>query len=174
MGAQWGIYPIDGVRHLMDTSDKYSVCDGKEASMKRITVLLADDNKVVRGEFKKILELEDDMEVVGEAKNGRLAVAMVKKLLPALVLMDVAMPLLNGLQAMREILAAVPATKVLMLSAHSDEAYVAAATDCGAMGYLIKHTAAASVCPAIRAVVKGDTFYSPAIPNRLHRRNGKR
>ena len=67
--------------------------------MKRITVLLADDNRVVRKEFRKILELEDDLEVVGEAKNGHQAVAMVKKLRPALVLMDVTMPLLNGLQA---------------------------------------------------------------------------
>src|ERR1039457_1270876 len=92
--------------------------------MKRITVLLADDNRVVRRAFRKILEREDDLEVVGEAKNGRQAVTMVKKLRPALVLMDLAMPLLNGLQATRQILKAVPATKVLMLSAHSDEAYV--------------------------------------------------
>ena len=72
--------------------------------MKRITVLLADDNGVVRREFRKILEREDDLEVVGEAKNGRQAVAMVKKLRPALVLMGIAMPLLNGLQATRQIL----------------------------------------------------------------------
>ena len=77
--------------------------------MKQITVLLADDNRVVRTEFRRILELEDDLEVVGEAKNGHLAVAMVKKLRPALVLMDVAMPLLNGLQATRQILKAAPA-----------------------------------------------------------------
>jgi DNA-binding NarL/FixJ family response regulator len=103
--------------------------------MKRITVLLADDNRVVRTEFRKILELEDDLEVVGEAKNGRQAVALVKKLRPALVLMDVTMPLLNGLQATGQILKAVPATKVLMLSAHSDEAYIAEAINTGAMGY---------------------------------------
>ena len=71
--------------------------------MKRITVLLADDNRLVRKEFRNILELEDDLEVVGEAKNGSHAVAMVKKLLPALVLMDIAMPLLNGLQATLQI-----------------------------------------------------------------------
>jgi len=81
--------------------------------MKRITVLLADDNGVVRKEFKKILELEDDLDVVGEAKNGRQAVAMVKKLRPALVLMDIAMPLLNGLQATRQILKAAAATTKL-------------------------------------------------------------
>jgi DNA-binding NarL/FixJ family response regulator len=102
--------------------------------MKRITVLLADDNRIVRREFRRILELADDLEVVGEAKNGRQAVAMVKKLHPALVLMDIAMPLLNGLEATCQILKAVPATKVLMLSAHSDDAYVEDATNSGAMG----------------------------------------
>jgi DNA-binding NarL/FixJ family response regulator len=138
--------------------------------MKKITVLLADDNRLVRGEFRKVLELEDDLEVVAEAKNGCEAVALVKKLRPALVLMDVAMPLLNGLQAARQILKASPATKVLMLSAHSDEAYIIEAINAGAMGYLIKQTAADSVCHAIREVQKGNTFFSPSIPKRLHKR----
>src|SRR5271170_7681575 len=114
--------------------------------MKRITVLLADDNKVVRKEFRKILELEDDLEVVGEAKNGHEAVAMAKKLRPALVLMDVTMPLLNGLQATCQILKAV-ATKVLMLSAHSDEAYIVEAINSGAKGYLIKQTSSDMFAP---------------------------
>jgi DNA-binding NarL/FixJ family response regulator len=142
--------------------------------MKRITVLLVDDNRVVRREFRRILELEDDLEVVGEAKNGRQAVAMVKELRPALVLMDIAMPLLNGLQATRQILKALPATKVLMLSAHSDDVYVEEATSSGAMGYLIKYTSADSVCHAIREVQKGNTFFSPSIPRRFHKRNGKK
>jgi DNA-binding NarL/FixJ family response regulator len=137
--------------------------------MKRITVLLADDNRVVRRAFRKILELEDDLEVVGEAKNGRQAVAMVKKLRPALVLVDIAMPLLNGLQTTRQILKAAPATKVLMLSAHSDDVYVEEAAKSGAMGYLIKHTAVDSLCHAIREVHKGNTFLSPSIPKHLHK-----
>ena len=141
--------------------------------MKRITVLLADDNRVVRTELRKILELEDDLEVVGEAKDGLQAVAMVKGLRPALVLMDLAMPLLNGLQATRQIRKAAPATKVLMFSAHSDDAYVEEATNSGAMGYLLKQTCADSVCPAIREVEKGNTFFSPSIPSRLRKRNGK-
>ena len=139
--------------------------------MKRITVLLADDNVVVRKAFRKILEIEDDLEVVGEAKDGIQAFAMAKKLLPELVLMDVTMPLLNGLQATCQILKAVPATKVLMLSAHSDEAYVVEAVNCGAMGYLIKHTSADCICQAIREVHKGNTFFSPSIPKRLQKRN---
>jgi len=141
--------------------------------MKRITVLLADDNRAVRREIREFLELEDDLEVVGEAKNGREAVAMVKKLHPALVLMDVAMPLLNGFQATRRILKAVPATKVLMLSVHSDEVYVEEATKCGAMGYLIKYTAVNSLCGAIREVHKGNTFFGPSIPCHLHKSNPK-
>ena len=102
--------------------------------MKRITVLLADDNRVVRREFRQLLELQDDLEVVGEAKNGLQAVALVKKLRPAVVLMDVTMPLLNGLQATGQILKAAPTTKVLMLSAHSDDAYVQEVMSRGASG----------------------------------------
>jgi DNA-binding NarL/FixJ family response regulator len=141
--------------------------------MKQITVLLADDNGVVRREFRKILELEDDLEVVGEAKDGHQAVTMVKTLRPTLVLMDVTMPLLNGLQATCQILKAVPATKVLMLSAHSDEAYIVGAVNSGAMGYLIKQTSSDNVCTAIREVHMGKTFFSPSIPKRLHKRNRK-
>jgi len=110
--------------------------------MKRIKVLLADDNRVVRKCFRKILELEDDLEVVGEAKDGHQAVAMAKKLRPALVLMDVTMPLLNGIQATGQILKFRPATKVLFLSAHTDEAYIVEAVKSGGMGYLIKQTSA--------------------------------
>src|SRR5436309_13151697 len=100
--------------------------------MKRITVLLAEDHMVVREGFRKMLELESDLEVVGEAQDGRQAIAMVKKLRPAVVLMDIAMPLLNGLEATRQVLKAVPTTKVLILSAHNDDAYVETATEAGA------------------------------------------
>ena len=142
--------------------------------MKRIKVLLADDNQVVRKGFRKILELEDDLEVVGEAKDGHQTVAMVNKLRPALVLMDIAMPLLSGLQATRQILKAAPATKVLMLSAHSDAAYVEEAAKSGAMGYLLKHTAVDHLCQAIREVHKGNTFFGPSIPCHLHKWNPKK
>lgn len=131
---------------------------------------MADDNAVVRKVFRKILELEADIEVVGEAKDGHQAVAMAKKLLPALVLMDVAMPRLSGLQATCQILESVPTTKVLMFSAHSDEAYIKAAVSSGAMGYLIKHTSADCVCRAIREVYNGNMFFSPTIPKRLQKR----
>lgn len=139
--------------------------------MKRITVLLADDSADVRRDIREMLELEDDLEVVGESSNGREAVAMVKKLHPAIVLMDVAMPLLNGLQATRQLLKAVPATKVLMLSVHDDEVYVEEAAKSGAMGYLIKHTAVNSLCRAIQDVHKGKTFFKPPPPGHLHKQN---
>jgi DNA-binding NarL/FixJ family response regulator len=138
--------------------------------MKRITVLLADDHKVMRSDFRKMLEFEDDLELVGEAKNGRQAVVMVKTLLPALVLMDISMPFFNGLQATREILVAAPAIKVLMISSHTDDAYVEEAMNSGAMGYLIKQTSFGSLCFAIREIHKGNTFFSPSIPKRLQKR----
>jgi len=141
--------------------------------MKRITVLLAEDHTIVREGFRKMLELEDDLEVVGEAQDGRQAIAMVKKLRPAVVLMDIAMPLLNGLEATRQILKAVPSTRILILSAHSDDAYVKNATDSGAMGFLLKQTSSHVVCEAIREVKKGNSFYSPSVARRLHQLDGK-
>jgi DNA-binding NarL/FixJ family response regulator len=160
------------MRTIITVRFSTDVC-GATVSMKRITVLLADDNRIVRRAFREILEREDDLEVVGEAKNGRVAVAMVKKLRPALVLMDIAMPLLNGLQATRQILKVLPETKVLVLSAHGDDVYVEEATHSGAMGYLIKQASTESVCLAIREVHKGNTFFSPSIPSHLHKQNRK-
>jgi DNA-binding NarL/FixJ family response regulator len=139
--------------------------------MKPITVLLADDHMIVREGFRKMLDLEDDLEVVGEAQDGRQAVAMAKKLRPDVVLMDIAMPLLNGLEATRQVLKAVPGTKVVILSAHSDDAYVSNATESGAVGFLLKQTSAHDVCRAIKEVQKGKTFFSPSIArhfDRLH------
>ena len=139
--------------------------------MKPITVLLVDDFTLVRKEYKKLLESEADLEVVGEAKNGDEAVALVKQLQPDVVLMDMLMPLVNGIEATRQIREDFPATKVLMLSELYDDIYVAEAMNAGAMGYLIKHTAASCVGEAIREVHKGKTFFSPSIPKHLHRRN---
>jgi len=137
--------------------------------MKKITVLLAEDHTIVREGFRKMLELEDDIEVAGEAQDGRQTVALAIKLRPAVVLMDIAMPLLNGLEATRQVLKAVPGTKVLILSAHSDDAYVQNATESGAVGFLLKQTSAHDVCRAIREVQKGKTFFSPSISKRLDR-----
>jgi DNA-binding NarL/FixJ family response regulator len=139
--------------------------------MKRITVLLAEDHTVVREGLHKMLELEDDFEVVADAQNGRQAVALAKKFHPDVVLMDIAMPLLNGLEATHQIIKAAPGAKVLMLSAHSDDAYVKKATDSGAVGFLLKQTSAHDVCRAIREVQNGKTFFSPPISRRRDRLN---
>ena len=98
---------------------------------------------------------------------------MAKKLRPAVVVMDIAMPLLNGLEATRQIRKAVPDTKVLILSAHSDDAYVENATEFGAVGFLLKQTSSHVLSKAIREVQKGNTFFSPAIARRLHERDQK-
>jgi DNA-binding NarL/FixJ family response regulator len=116
-----------------------------------------------------MLEMEADLEVVGEAEDGRQAVVLAKKLRPEVILMDIAMPRLNGLEATRQVLKALPATKVLMLSAHNDDAYVKNATDSGAVGFLLKQTSAQDVCRAIREVRKGKTFFSPSIARRFDR-----
>jgi DNA-binding NarL/FixJ family response regulator len=139
--------------------------------MKQITVLLAEDHMIVREGFRKMLELENDFKIVGEAQDGRQAVTMIKKLRPDVVLMDIAMPLLNGLEATRQVLKALPATKILMLSAHSDDAYVQTAADSGAVGFLLKQTSAHEVCRAIREVQKGNTFFSPSVSKRVDRIN---
>jgi DNA-binding NarL/FixJ family response regulator len=137
--------------------------------MKRITVLLAEDHTIVREGFRKMLEIEDDIEVAGEAEQGRQAVALAKKLRPDVVLMDIAMPLLNGLEATRQILKALPAAKVLILSAHNDDAYVKSAAESGAVGFLLKQTSAHDVCRAIREVQAGKTFFGGLISKRLDR-----
>jgi DNA-binding NarL/FixJ family response regulator len=141
--------------------------------MKHITVLLAEDHMVVREGFRKLLEAEDDLEVIGEAQTGRQAVELTRKLRPAVVVMDIAMPLLNGLEATRQIRKAVPSTKVLILSAHSDDAYVDQAIAFGAAGYLIKQTSSHDLSRAIREVQNGNTFFSPSIAGRFHNRSQK-
>ncbi len=135
--------------------------------MKKITVLLADDHTVVRQGLRLLLEAEEDIKVVGEAENGRQAVLLAKKLQPDVIVLDVAMPLLNGLEATRQITREVPNTKVLVLSSYSDDEYVQQLTEEGAAGYLIKQTAANDLIKAIREAHKGNAFFSPSISKRL-------
>jgi DNA-binding NarL/FixJ family response regulator len=141
--------------------------------MKKITVLLADDHTVVREGFREMLEMEADFEVVNEAKDGRQAVAMVKRLRPAVVVMDIAMPVLNGLEATRQILKAVSCTRILILTAHNDDAYVKSATESGAVGFLLKQASAHVLFEGIREVNKGHTFFGPFITKLIPERERK-
>lgn len=126
-----------------------------------ITVLLAEDHALMRESLLALLTLEGDLRVVGQAKNGRQAVALAGKLCPDVVVMDISLPLLNGLAAMQQILQARPAAKVLMLSAHSADSYIEQARALGASGYLIKQSNAHLLPEAIRAVHRKKTFFSP-------------
>lgn len=135
--------------------------------MEKIKVLLADDHAVVRQGLKVLLEAQQDITVVGEAETGRQALRMALKLQPDVVVIDVAMPLLNGVEATRQIIKDVPATRVLVLSSYSDDEYIRQVTQAGAAGYLLKQTAAEDLIRAIREARNGNAFFSPAISRRL-------
>lgn len=135
--------------------------------MKRITVLLAEDHQIVREGFRSLLQHEADIEVVGEAATGRQAVQLTRKLQPAVVVMDIAMPQLNGMEATRQIRREFPETKVLILSAHSDEAYAERVAVLGASGFLLKQTSSQVLAKAIREVQNGKTFFSLPVSKSL-------
>jgi DNA-binding NarL/FixJ family response regulator len=135
--------------------------------LKKICVLLAEDHARFRKSLKVLVELDGGIKVMGEAKNGIKAVELNEKLHPDVVVMDIAMPLLNGLQATRQIMEASPVTKVLILSSHADPEYIRQAMIFGASGYLIKQASAPVLADAIREVMKGKTYFSASIPKRL-------
>jgi len=135
--------------------------------MNKIKILLADDHTIVRQGLKLLLEAQPDMEVIGEAANGRQAMQMALKLEPDVVVMDIAMPSLNGLEATRQIIRALPSAKVLILSSYNDDEYVSQLTEAGAAGYLLKQTAATDLIRGIREIRKGKAFFSPAVSKRL-------
>jgi DNA-binding NarL/FixJ family response regulator len=137
--------------------------------MKPIQVLLVEDHTIVREGFRKMLDMEADIRVVGEADNGRQGMKLCQSLLPDVVLMDIAMPRLNGLEAARQILKTTPKTKILFLSAHNDDAYIHDAIESGAVGFLLKQSSSHEVCRAIRSVVKGGTYFTASVSRRLDR-----
>ena len=135
--------------------------------MKKITVLLSDDHAIVREGLRLLLEKADDIQVVGEAADGHQSVRETKRLQPDVVVLDLSMPLLNGLEAARQIAREVPSSRVLILSAYTDDAYVEHAMKAGAAGYLMKETAGNDLLRAIREVAKGNAFFSPAVARRM-------
>ncbi len=134
---------------------------------KPITVLLAEDHAIVRQGLIALLKADGQFLMVGEAKNGREAVELARALKPAVILMDIAMPVLNGLEATRQILAANPAAKIIILSAHSEDEYIDRMVAAGVAGFLEKQSSAEILTKAIGEVAKGKVFYSPAIAKRL-------
>jgi two-component system response regulator NreC len=131
--------------------------------MSKLKILLADDHNLIRAGLRLVLTQEADFAVVGEAENGRQAVAMAESARPDVVVMDVGMPDLNGIEACRQIRESLANTQVVMLSMHSDEAYVLRALKAGARAYLLKDSAEADLSRAIRAVAEGKSFFSPAV-----------
>jgi DNA-binding NarL/FixJ family response regulator len=131
--------------------------------MNKIRILLADDHTLVRDGIRSLLEDTPDMVVVGVAEDGHTAVKMACQLEPDVVLMDIAMPLLNGLEATRQIKQQCPRVKVLILSMHENEEYIRQALARGAMGYILKDAAAHDLLDAIHAVQRGEAVLSPAI-----------
>src|SRR5258708_7339681 len=137
------------------------------APMQKVRVLIADDHTLVREGLRALLRTETDIEIVGEAQTGREAVELAKTLNPDVVLMDIAMPLLSGLEATRQIVKRLPSARVLILSSYSDDDYVLQLAEAGGAGYLLKQASCADVARAIREVRNGNAFFSPAISKRL-------
>src|SRR5258708_34998464 len=135
--------------------------------MMNMRILLADDHALLRAGIRSLLEKIPGVEVVGEAADGREALSLVKAHLPNIVLMDIAMAGLNGLDATVRVIKDFPQVKVIILSMHANEEYVLQTLRAGAVGYLLKDAATAELEMAIQAVARGDTYLSPAISNRV-------
>ena len=131
--------------------------------MNRLRIVLADDHTIVRNGLRVLLERQPDFMVVGEGGNGREAIEITERESPDVVLMDVAMPIMNGIEAAARITAALPKTAVVILSMHRDESYILRALKAGARGYLLKDSAESDLIQAVRAVAAGKAFFSPAV-----------
>src|SRR5215472_13206671 len=135
--------------------------------MRKIKILIADDHGVVRRGLKLQLEQHEDFEVVGEASDGREAITLLDKLAPDIIIMDIAMPNLNGIQATAQIVRKNPQVGIIVLSMHSDETYLTRTLAAGAKGYLLKDNAEVDLERAVRVVAQGKPYFSPAIANTL-------
>jgi len=130
-------------------------------------VLIADDHGIVRQGLRALLEKSPDVSVIGEASDGREAVRLAAELRPNIVVMDIAMPMLNGVDATSQILSRDPEIKIIILSMHSDESYILRALSAGAKGYLLKDSAEGDILPAVQTVAEGRPYFSPVIASTL-------
>jgi DNA-binding NarL/FixJ family response regulator len=135
--------------------------------MSSITLILADDHNLIRSGLCALLKNEPDFQIVGEATSGRQAVNLAIKLSPNILVMDIAMPLLNGMEATRQVIRNCPGTRVIVLSAYDDDSHIEAALAAGCSAYLLKITAASELVGAIREVQNGNAYFSPLIAERL-------
>lgn len=136
-------------------------------SERPITILLADDHTIVRQGLARVLEAESEFRVVGEARDGREAINRVEQLKPDIVIMDITMPLLNGIEATRQIKKANPKTKIIILSMHSHNRFISELFSLGASGYLLKDSRGSDIVNAINAAIRGDTYLSPSISRQV-------
>ena len=134
---------------------------------KEIKILLADDHTIVRQGLARLLEDQTDLRVVGEATNGRMALEKATALKPDIVIMDIAMPLMNGIEAAKRIRKQLPETKILILSMYSHEHYIHQLLETGISGYLLKDSSGRDIISAIKAAMKGETFLSPSISKKV-------
>ena len=138
--------------------------------MNTIRLLLVDDHAIVRAGLRALLDSAGDIQIVGEAENGQQAVEAAERLRPDVVLLDLGMPLLNGVEATRQIAREVPRARVLILSSYSDEQHVRQAVAAGVAGYVIKESAGEQLLEAIRETANGGAFFSPALHSHLVKR----
>ena len=150
---------MDGACKRVDFESKMPV----GPIMSKLRILLGDDHTVVRQGFRKILEQHTDWEVVAEAADGRTAVKRALELVPDVAVLDIGMPLMNGIEATRQILRRAPTVHVLILSMHSNEAYIIEALKAGAKGYLLKDSADVDLLHGVAAVAAGKSFFSPVV-----------
>jgi two-component system response regulator NreC len=136
-------------------------------SERQVTILLADDHTIVRQGLKKVLEAEPGFRVVGEASDGREAISQVELLKPDIVIMDITMPMLNGIEATRQIKKNNPKVKIIILSMHSHNRYISELFGLGASGYLLKDSSGTDIVNAINAAIKGDSYLSPSISRKV-------